>query len=133
MSLWEERGALLRFVLIGFSNAGIGFGVYWLGLHLPWRVTYQATVSQLVAYSIGVFWSFYWNRRWTFRSSAAVGRQALKFILLQASCALSSAGALGVLVDRLLFDATWSWLVVMTIITLINFLLSRFWVFGTRS
>jgi putative flippase GtrA len=124
-----SKWAFARFIVIGVSNAGIGFGVYWLGLHSPWRVRFQATLSQLVAYAIGIAWSFYWNRRWTFRSTAPAGKQALRFTLLQIGCAVSSATALGLLVDTLHYNASWCWLGVMSVITVANFGLSRYWAF----
>ncbi len=123
-------GSSARFAVVGASNAAIGYSVFWLGIHAPWHIPFKAGLSQLVAYVIGVGWSFYWNRRWTFRSTASrASRQMVRFIILQAGLALASSLLIGLAVDHLGFAATPSWVAVMAAITLANFVLSRVWAF----
>jgi putative flippase GtrA len=119
-----------RFVVVGLSNAVIGFTLFRACLATPIEVPFKAAISQLIAYAVGITWSFYLNRRWTFRSTGRVRSQAFKFTLLQISFALLSSAAIGLSVDHWGNPATLSWLTVMAVITLLNFFLSRLWAFS---
>jgi putative flippase GtrA len=124
------RDAMLgRFVLVGLSNTTISYSVFWAALHLPMRGP-RATVSQLASYGAGTAWSFVWNRRWTFQSDGHLGRQAARFLFLQAALAATSAALVGLAVDREQLPPTPSWLGVIAVVTVVNFLLSRSWVFS---
>lgn len=114
----------VRFGLVGVSNTVIGFTVFRGALHL-----FAAFYSQALSYSVGMLWSYYWNRRWTFKSESNVAREALRFFGLQIAFMLASAGLLGLLVDDMHFAAGLSWLGVVVLITALNFVLSRYWAF----
>ena len=123
------RGSSWRFVVVGLSNAVIGFSVFRACMAVPVDVPLKAALSQLVTYAVGITWSFWLNRRWTFRSRGNLAPQAARFVFLQVSLALSSAAALGLAVDHWGNPATASWLVVMAVVTLLNYVLSRHWAF----
>jgi len=123
------QGASWRFVVVGLSNAVIGFTVFRACLATPFDVPLKAALSQLVTYAVGITWSFWLNRRWTFRSRGAVAPQAARFAFLQIAFALTSAAAIGLSVDHWGNPASLSWLVVMSLVTILNFVLSRFWAF----
>jgi len=123
------RASSWRFIIVGMSNAVIGFTLFRVCLATPWDVPFKAALSQLVTYAVGITWSFWLNRRWTFKSQGSVAPQALRFTLLQVSLALLSSLAIGLAVDYGGYPATASWLVVMAGITLLNFFLSRLWAF----
>jgi putative flippase GtrA len=122
-------GSSWRFVVVGASNALIGFAVFRACLATPVDVPFKAALSQLVTYAVGISWSFWLNRRWTFRSRGSVAGQAARFTFLQVCFALLSAGAIGLAVDHWGQPASISWLLVMSVVTVLNFLLSRFWAF----
>lgn len=124
------RASSWRFAVVGLSNAFIGFTLFRACLAAPVDVPFKAALAQLVAYAVGITWSFYLNRQWTFRSRGAVAPQAFRFVFLQISFALLSAAAIGLSVDHWHNPPTLSWLVVMAIITVLNFLLSRLWAFS---
>jgi putative flippase GtrA len=113
---------LLRFGLVGVSNTVIGFTVFRGALHL-----FAAFYSQALSYTVGMLWSYYWNRRWTFQSQSNVAREATRFFGLQIAFMLVSAALLGLLVDRFHFAAGLSWLGVVVVITALNFVASRYW------
>lgn len=116
--------SVVRFGIVGVSNALISFTVF-RGAH---RVL-PAGISQGLSYFVGMIWSYYWNRRWTFRSQGNVTAEAARFFSLQVGFLLLSASLLGVLVDHLRQNATLSWFGTAVLITLLNFVLSRFWAF----
>jgi putative flippase GtrA len=53
-----------------------------------------------------------------------------KFFLVQAGLLGLSALLIGILVDYLILSVTLSWIVVMTLITIFNYLLQKNWVFA---
>ena len=116
--------SLVRFGLVGVSNTAIGFGAFW-GLHRVLR----AAAAQGIAYTIGTLWSYYWNRRWTFQSQGKVASEASRFFGLQIGFMLLSSALLGVLVDHAHFPPWPCWFAVSALITILNFLASRYWAF----
>jgi len=119
---------------VGVSNTALGYGFFRLALHvLPARAM-PATSGWIAGYAVGTCWSFFWNRRWTFRSTAApIAGQAARFVALQVVLGLASAGAIGFSVDHLHVAATLTWFCVTVATTLANFVLSRCWVFRSQS
>jgi len=115
---------LVRFGVVGASNAAVGFGTFWSALHVM-----RAAFAQAMAYAVGTAWSYYWNRRWTFESSGAVAGEATRFVSLQAGFLLFSSGCMGFFVDRHHLPAGPTWLAVMFVVTVLNFVLSRYWAF----
>jgi putative flippase GtrA len=76
-----------------------------------------------------MLWSYYWNRRWTFKSQGNVAGEAARFFSLQLGFMFLSSALIGLLVDHLRLEPTLSWLGTMVLITVLNFVLSRFWAF----
>jgi putative flippase GtrA len=116
--------SLVRFGVVGVSNTAIGFGAFW-GLH---RVT-RAAAAQGIAYTLGTLWSYYWNRRWTFQSQGKVAGEASRFFSLQIGFMLLSSLLLGLLVDHARLPPWPCWLGVSALITVLNFVASRYWAF----
>ncbi len=125
----EFDGSFPRFVAVGLSNFAVSFAVFRILLVLPWSSQFKASLCQLASYAVGTIWSFIWNRRFTFRSKEPVLGQVLRFVTVQVSLALATAALIGLSVDILELAATPSWLVIMGGATIVNFLLSKRWVF----
>lgn len=116
--------SVIRFGVVGVSNTVIGGGVFW-SLH---RVM-PAAAAQGIAYTLGTLWSYYWNRRWTFQSQGKVASEASRFFGLQIGFMLLSSALLGLLVDRAHLPSGACWLLAVAIITVLNFVASRYWAF----
>ena len=129
----EFDGRFPRFLAVGFSNFVVSFTVFRVLLALPWSFQFKASLCQLASYAVGTVWSFFWNRRFTFRSQDPVLGQAIRFVTLQASLAVVTASLIGLFVDILEFAPTLSWLVIMGGATVVNFLLAKRWVFRPAS
>lgn len=74
-----KQGA--KFGLVGISNAVIDYSLY-IGLSTLLSVPLDKVY--LVKYfsgSCAMVNSFYWNRRWTFRSKAGIGRSGIRFLI----------------------------------------------------
>jgi len=125
--IYDEK--FLRFVLVGISNFVISFAVFHLLLLLKMTFPFRTAAIQLVSYAAGTAWSYFWNRRFTFRSTSPALPQATRFVGLQIALALVSTLLIGLVVDVLGFSPTPSWFVVMGVITVTNFVLCRWWAF----
>ena len=121
----------LKFVLVGLSNTLISYAIFALALRALPDIVWQALLSQVLSYSGGTLWSYYWNRRWSFRSRESIASEMPRFVAVQVLCLTLSAFLVGLAVDVLGFPATLSWIAVMGGIVVINFLLLRLWVFRT--
>jgi putative flippase GtrA len=74
-----KQGA--KFSLVGLSNAVIDFSLY-TGLSALLAVPLDKVY--LVKYfsgSVAMCNSFYWNRKWTFKSKAGIGRSGFRFLV----------------------------------------------------
>ncbi len=74
-----KQGA--RFSLVGLSNAIIDFGLY-TGLTIIFKVPLSKVF--LVKYfsgSVAMINSFYWNRKWTFKSKVGIGKSGIRFLV----------------------------------------------------
>jgi putative flippase GtrA len=116
--------SVVRFGVVGVSNTALGFAVFWSAHHLM-----PAMGAQCLSYVVGMLWSYYWNRRWTFQSQGKVASEASRFFTSQIGFMLFSSALLGFFVDRKHLPTGPTWLSVMALVTVLNFLVSRFWAF----
>lgn len=93
--------SLVRFVAVGLSNTAVGLGVIYLCWHaLGW----PDIAANLTGYAAGLVWGFVLHRRWTFRSTAAVGSGFMGYLVV---CAVAYVVNLGVVtVSRQLIGPT---------------------------
>jgi len=142
-----------RFLIVGFSNFAISFAVFFL-LYNYWKLSpffygllgqtgkglensilqlgassLDATLANIVGYAAGVINSFIWNKFWTFKVKHETANQFTRFLLLNISCLLFSSLSLFVFTDYLEFPYGPVWFVTMGVITVINFMISKYWVF----
>lgn len=121
------ENSLFRFIVVGISNTLISYLVFAAFYFLVF--TNNAWVSQLFSYGSGIIWSFYWNRKWTFESHGNALTRFVFFILMQISMLLLSSYAIHILVDMFKHNPTLSWVGVMAVITVLNYMGSRYWIF----
>lgn len=116
----------IKFAIVGAVNTALDIGLFTLlhalGLHY--------LLANVFAFGTAVINSYYWNRRWTFRSRSAEWRPELvKF------ASVSGLGFLGNEILLFLFVESGHWppltakLVVTVIIFFWNYLANRFWTF----
>jgi putative flippase GtrA len=125
-----QRGQFLRFCLVGVSNTALTYLIFTALVHAmaPWFG--RAAVAQAVGYGAGVLWSYGLNSRWTFKAVDHPRRRFTRFVVVQAVLMAGSAALIGLLVDRLGLPATSAWFGVTVVITAVNFVVTRVWVFG---
>ena len=142
-----------RFIIVGFSNFAVSFAVFYL-LYNYWQLSgffygllgeagrdledymlqlgagsLDATLANIVGYGAGIINSFTWNKLWTFRARHETAVQFSRFLVLNLACLLLSSASLFLFTDYLNWPYLPVWFVAMSIVTILNFLGSRIWVF----
>ncbi len=77
-SVVVKQGA--KFGLVGISNTVIDYTIFITVtslLHVPLDLSY---LVKYLSGTVAMLNSFYWNRRWTFKSHASVGKSGAKFL-----------------------------------------------------
>ena len=123
-----DLNRFIRFCLVGLTNTAISYLAFAVTFHFTKGFQAGAAIAQVLSYAAGIAWSYVWNSRLTFSSSLSVsgfGRFGIIQILLLAF----SAAMMGLLVDILGWPATLSWLGVMAVVTIVNFLALRRFVY----
>jgi putative flippase GtrA len=70
-----------RFLLVGLANTLVDAALYFALSSGLFVLVVPKLIAKAIAYAAGVVNSYYWNRRWTFRSSLPVSRSLLPFTL----------------------------------------------------
>ena len=142
-----------KFIVVGFSNFIVSFVVFYY-FYNYWKLSgifysllgqagrnlenivlqagaasLDATLANIVGYSAGIINSFTWNKLWTFETKKKTARQFGRFLALNLFCLLLSSAFLFVFTDYLGWAYLPVWFVTMGIITLVNFAVSKYWVF----
>jgi putative flippase GtrA len=142
-----------KFIIVGFSNFTVSFAVFFIfykylklsgflftilgpaGNNLERLlnsfgvVSVDAALANIVGYSAGVINSFIWNKIWTFKVKHETAAQFSRFLVLNVCCLLFSSASLFLFTDYLGLAYLPIWLVTMGIVTIINFVISKYWVF----
>jgi len=142
-----------KFIVVGFSNFIVSFVVFYF-FYNYWKLSaifysllgqagrnlenivlqagaasLDATLANIVGYSAGIINSFTWNKLWTFEAKKKTAKQFGRFLVLNLFCLLLSSAFLFVFTDYLGWAYLPVWFVTMGIITLVNFAVSKYWVF----
>lgn len=117
----------VKFGLVGSSNMLIDISIYWL-LTRMFDIYYMlAAVSSFV---VAVTWSFYMNRRWTFRHNGSdTSKQYVKFFVVNTIVMILNLSSLFVFVDIFGFYDLAVKLAAAVVFALINFSFNKFWTF----
>lgn len=129
--MYSLDNELMRFLLVGVTNTIISYLVFLLAYHIFF--VGNTLYSQPLSYSVGIVWSYFWNRKWTFQSSDGANREFMRFVAVQLFLLLLSTGMVHLVVDFWSVNASIGWILVMTLITALNFLLTKMIVFRSQS
>ena len=142
-----------KFIVVGFSNFIVSFVIFYY-FYNYWKLSaifygllgqagrnlenivlqagaasLDATLANIVGYSAGIINSFTWNKLWTFEAKKKTAKQFGRFLVLNLFCLLLSSAFLFVFTDYLGWAYLPVWFITMGIITLVNFAVSKYWVF----
>lgn len=68
----------VRFLIVGAANTALGLSLIFLGL----RLGADDIMANAMGYGIGLLFSFFANRSWTFRDSGAMSPAFWRFLLV---------------------------------------------------
>jgi putative flippase GtrA len=138
----SELRRIGRFATVGVGNTALTFVAFNL---IMVGTAASATLANVIAYGLGIINSFYWQRRWTFRSHAdlPVGGTAARFVPANLIGLLITTGVVWFLERAGFTDALTGWvprIVALNVVEGIaiaaglvwNYLSMRFWVFADR-
>ena len=142
-----------KFIIVGFSNFAVSFAVFYL-LYNYWKLSgvfyglfgqagkdlegfvlrlgatsVDATLANILGYSAGILNSFIWNKLWTFQVKHKIAAQFGRFLALNCSCLILSSASLFLFTDSFGWPYLPIWFITMGIVTLLNFFISKIWVF----
>jgi putative flippase GtrA len=119
-----------KFLTVGFSNFCISYSVFLSIMAISKNSIISLSLAQTLSYLTGMIWSFFWNKRWSFSNkSTSHVLQFAKFTASQLSLLILSVILVNIFVDWMHLGKYLGWVVAMSIITLINFLTLKVWVF----
>jgi len=142
-----------KFLVVGVSNFVISFAVFYL-FYNYWKLSsifygllgqagkdlenlilqlgatsLDATLANIFGYGAGTINSFIWNKFWTFQVKHQAGTQFGRFLALNLSCLVLSSASLFLFTDYLRWSYLPVWFVTMAVVTIVNFMVSKYWVF----
>ncbi len=115
----------IRFCVTGGINSGVSFVSYYLLVRLGVLIG----LSYALSYLLGMATSLLLNSKWTFAVKQVSWGMVLKFTAANLAVMALGEGFLHFIVGMLHFPAAYGQLATLVPTTLINFGLSRYWVF----
>jgi|SRR3989344_2314268 len=117
----------VKFCVVGVTNVVIDLGIYLL---LTRVASWYFILASVCSFVVAVSWSFYWNRRWTFRMRGQAGTQQFtRFIITNASSGLFQVVVLYLVVEAMHWYDLVGKAIVIVLGTFWNFTLTKFWAF----
>ncbi|MGE1062737.1 GtrA family protein [Megasphaera paucivorans] len=115
----------LKFGIVGISNTGIAFIVYYslvfLGIHY--------LIANIVAWIVSVFNAFYWNSRYVFKTPAFWLKALFKTYISYGISFLLGTGLLYGLVEWGHISVLLAPICTLLITVPVNFLMNKWWTF----
>lgn len=118
-----------KFCLVGLSNAAVSLLTYYACIF--WGFHYIG--ANIISWVVGVFNSFYWNNRYVF---ASVGKWWIELLKSYVSYGFSLIAGLLLmwwLIEIMGMSEFLAPVIVMAVMTPVNFALNKLWVFGRGS
>lgn len=116
---------IARFLVVGVLNTLVDAGLYALLTRGLGLLVTLPVLAKGISYSAGVLNSFFWNRRWTFRSTSGLYISLPPFVLANLLGLVVNAGCMHFGLNILGLPETFSF-GAATLITLVwNFLISK--------
>ena len=114
---------LAKFLVVGLSNTLISYLAFLVLYFLIFNE--NVFVSQCISYAVGIFWSFYWNKKWTFSKKRHSMKTFIPFFSVQLFLLFFSALLLDFASAIINWNISIVWVGTMCIVTLMNFVLSK--------
>ncbi|MBI4276674.1 GtrA family protein [Candidatus Uhrbacteria bacterium] len=118
----------VRFCIVGTTNFLLDIGIYFV---LTRGAQLHFLLANGIAFILVVSWSYYWNKRWTFRDSTRMHlAQYARFVVVVLVGLGLAEGGLWVLVQQLNMFDLFAKFVIGIVIAFWNFGMNRAWTFA---
>jgi len=128
-SLFYRRGVrqFVKFGIVGASSTIIDWGIY-LILTRFFNLLYL--MAKILSFSVAVFNSYHWNRRWTFRSDDPQKlRQFIKFLIISIVGVVLNASIMYLAVEHFQWPDIYGLVFATGIVMFWNFSANKFYTF----
>lgn len=125
----ENKGQMLRYAIVGGTGAIVDLGaLYILTEYFNLYYLYSTTT----AFIVSALLNFYFNRRWTFKSSGNTKKQLLIFSFVATSGVVLNGFIMYILVDWLKIYYMLAKVFSVGIVTIWNFLWNKYFTFRVK-
>lgn len=115
----------IKYVIVGFLNTGVFYGIYYIMLQLGFFYAISATVGTIA----GIINSYFWNKYFTFKSKKKSIRETLKFLIVYFVQYLSNLLIIHLCINYLGISAELAGIVAIGIGLFISYFGHKFWSF----
>lgn len=126
----------IKFCFVGASGVLVNLAVFNLTLLVGHEAFGESSTAvkylgNALGFVVSVLTNYYLNRRWTFRSNGAIGRELPKFVVVSIVAYLANLGVFTVCLTVLDLAPNLSQLIAIATVMPINFVLNKLWSFRT--
>jgi len=114
-----------KFALVGVLNTVIGYGMYYILLHLK----FHYLPALIISFMLGLMNSYFCNKYWVFTSEQHFKRELPKFIIVYTATLSINAILLPVFVEVLKIDPRIAQLFFLLFLPILTFLGLKYWGF----
>jgi putative flippase GtrA len=132
IALPEGLHEAVRFLLVGLANTFVDAAVYFALSSGVFFIVVPRLAAKALSYAAGVGNSFYWNRRWTFRSEEPIARTLPAFTLTNLAGLVLNVVLLHVSLEVLRLQELAAVAAAAAGVVLWNFSINKFLVFRER-
>lgn len=127
--VWKKYRETVFYVICGGCTTVINFTVFWLLIQT--RVC-STGVSTSLAWLVSVLFAYYGNKIFVFQSTQQGFWSLLTFFATRIGTGIMEIVMMVFFVDLLKFPEMGSKLTVSILVTILNYLTGKFWVFGSK-
>ncbi|OIO20049.1 MAG: hypothetical protein AUJ37_01350 [Candidatus Magasanikbacteria bacterium CG1_02_41_34] len=117
---------LIRFIFVGSVNMVLSYSIFLICIYFFY---FHYTLALIVEYFFGILNSYFWNRRWTFKSDGNVKKEIRKFIFVYLVMFGLNYVLLSIFIDLINMRVFFAQMVAIIIITPVTFLAHKMWSF----
>lgn len=122
-----------KFAVVGVANTAIDFLIYLALTRIFSFFADNFVLANIISFSVAVSNSFYWNRKWTFRSvDERHVRQYMKFFIVNVAGLGINTAVLYLLVTYAGFYDVLAKVIAIGVALFWNFFVNRMWVFREK-
>lgn len=115
----------IKFSIVGFSNTTISVLAYYILIKLGLNYT----LSNILAYGIGMLNSYIFNKKWVFEAKNTTKTMGLRFVVLSICSLATSSFLLYLFISVIYLNKVLAQLIVTVTILIISFIGNKIWTF----